>query len=290
MTDEQITTEDLYGKSQAPSVVNPDLEYEETPIIDVTSGVVVEAAENLEKTRALPDPHESLLSEKSPSAGNKQGSGWSKLRSVILFIILFSVGVWLSSAVRQFLPSSTESQPEGTVTQQPTALEIEPTLGTDRAWVVYQVQSGKTKKAVPGLTLELPSQVLAPICDGTNCASQGTYLPGGSRFTLAARGREELLPDFRGKKLTDSAGKPLAAKAVVLPSGLTATDYVSESGGTTVGGYSFTNIHGLMVEINDQLSLEINHFSPRGVTVDFAGDEQVFEKIVNTISWANSSN
>jgi hypothetical protein len=38
-----------------------------------------------------------------------------------------------------------------------------------------------------------------------------------------------------------------------------------------------------MVEVTTSLSLEISHFSPNGVTADFAADDALFDQIVNSL-------
>lgn len=281
MDAEKLTTDDLYGSSsdQAKPTEPDKLEYEETPVIEDAAEVAGAVMPELPASE-----HKEL-----PAASTGKPFVWGKIGQVIGFICLFGLGVWLSSTVRQFLPGGSDSQQSGVITPQPTQFAAaEPTVGSAQGeWVRYDVLSGKTRKPVAGLTLKLPGSVLAPICDGGSCASQGTYLPGGSRLTVAARGASELLPDFRGKQLTDVSGKLLTTKVVALTNRMRATDYTLQSAGTTVGGYRFSLIHGLMIEINEQMSLEINHFAPSGVVVDFGGDEAVFDEIVNSINWTN---
>ena len=38
-----------------------------------------------------------------------------------------------------------------------------------------------------------------------------------------------------------------------------------------------------MIEVTDTLSLEINHFSPSGITTDFAADDVVLNTIVQSL-------
>ncbi|EKD68026.1 MAG: hypothetical protein ACD_48C00104G0001 [uncultured bacterium] len=47
-------------------------------------------------------------------------------------------------------------------------------------------------------------------------------------------------------------------------------------------------MHGYMIEVTDTLSLEINHFSPSGITADFAADEIVFNTIVQSLTFGGT--
>ena len=209
------------------------------------------------------------------------------LGTVLLFIILFFVGFWLSGILRQYMGNI----PFLGKTQTPTPSQA-PLFGTTpsptevsslwKNWKTYQVLNGLTRAAFAGLTFKLPPDILAPICDGTACASQGTYLPGGTRLTVALRGEGQVLPDYRGRIISDLSGKSFVSKESSLPFGQ-ATEFIGDFSGTTVGGYAFSRMRGYMIELSDTVSLEINHFTPSGINADFISDETVFNTIVESI-------
>ncbi len=253
------------------------LEYEETPTIDPVG----------EEKMAPP--------AKAPS------SLISTVGMILMFVTLFAAGVGLSVFLRQWpasrsaTPSRSTIKPTPSVTPtpyvnilasptaSPTAAIIDPYVG----WNTHQVISGVTKQPVPGISFKLPPEVLAPICDGVNCASQGTYLPSGSRLTVAPRGKAQLLVDARGNiVITDSSGKSFTTTHVTLAGGRKALEYTGLFSGTTVGGYTFSQMRGLMVEIDEDETIEINHFTPSGVSADFAKDDTLFDKIVASLTVA----
>lgn len=274
------------GNSSQPENTNvpqPPLTYEETPVIEPVPQ---------EPPEEVPSPPESR-----PTPHNSIGS---TMGMIVLFLALFGVGMGLSIFLRQYLSSRSESspatesiEPSPTIsatpsiainTLSPTATPTATLAPASDVWKTYPVISGATKQPILGVTFMLSSDVLAPVCDGGNCASQGTYLPGGSRFTVAPRGRGQLLIDARGNVgLTDASGKSFTIKQVFLAGGRKALEYSGNFQGSTVGGYTFSSMHGFMIEIDDGLTLEMNHFAPAGLTVDFAGDEEAFSKIVASV-------
>lgn len=149
-------------------------------------------------------------------------------------------------------------------------------------WAPQRVLNGRTKQPIPGITFRLPSGVIALSCDGDACASQGTYLPGGTRFTVAARGAEQILPDFRGAEISDVNGKAFISTPIAVD-GQTATAFRGEFTGTTVGGYTFAEMRGVMIPLGTGLSVEINHFSPQGVATNFIADDALFDQILQSI-------
>lgn len=217
----------------------------------------------------------------------------------LLFIVLFAVGVGLSVVLRQWLALRAETPSQSTVRSTPTPstsdvkkagtseVSITPTQIVDpyAGWKTIQAISGTTKQPVPGITFKLPPDVLSPICDGTQCASQGTYLPDGTRFTVAPRGKGQLLVDARGNiVITDSSGKSFTTKGTTLAGGRKALEYAGLFSGTTVGGYTFSQMRGMMIEIYEDETLEMNHFTPSGVSADFAKDDVLFDKIVASLT------
>lgn len=251
-----ITTDDLYGTSQDLLKPPVPLAYEETP--EITQGVTSEVP--------------------------KRRSGcFGFMIKVILFAGLVVGGVWLSSFVRQFFTSESIDS-----TDQVENLTT-PTTATGSAevesWKMYTVISGTTKAPFAGVTFQLPLDVLSPICDGTSCASQGTYLPGGTRFTVAPRGVGQVLADVRGSAISDVSGVSFTSKPTTV-AGLPATEFMGVFTGRTVSGYGFSQMRGVMIELTPTTSLEINHFTPNGIVADFAADDTLFDAILKTITVA----
>lgn len=217
-------------------------------------------------------------------------SFWSTFGLLTLFVGLFGVGVWLSSFARQYFPSGL-----GGVTPQQQAVVATPVLTPTPTpvdpyanWRPYQVVSGTTKQPIDGITYILPADIPAPICDTTTCESQGTNLPGGTRFTIAPRGVGQLLADSRGSAISDVGGTVFTSKFTTV-NGHNATEFSGAFGGTTAEGFGFTQMRGIMIEVTPSLSLELNHFTPTGVSADFANDDTLFDEIVDTIVFATPS-
>ncbi len=245
--------------------MDESLAYEETPIIEpVTSGI----SPDLTPAPAAPPP--------TPSPKPAPAKRTSPIMLFILFTLLFGIGVFASSYIRQLLPLTPTPQP--TVTPAP-VVTTPPNPYAD--WKTYSVISGVTRKAVDGISFRLPPEVAELFCDGKNCASQGAYLPGNTRFTVAARGTGQILADYRGKAVTDFLGHTFTTTPTTV-AGRPALAFVGDFSGTTLTGYSFTKMRGVMISVTDTLSLEVNHFAPSGVTTDFAGDDVLFTKILET--------
>lgn len=288
---DQITTEDLYGTSKdlpqqpegqaAPPPPEP-LIYEETPEIPISQPPVPQPP-----TVANPP---SPMRQDLASPGKKRGSCLRTAGIILLVIVLFVAGIWLSSQLRQWVPGLTGSGVVTDTTPTPTR-GPSPTDGAVPAgpyddWISYEVISGTTKAAVPGISFKLPPEVLAPVCDGAGCASQGTYLPGGTRFTVAARGANQTLRDYRGSIITDVNGTAFTTKEATA-SGRRAMEFSGVFAGRTVAGYAFSRMRGVMVEVTQTLSLEINHFVPSGIVADFEADDGVFDQILDTFTFSS---
>ncbi len=262
-----ISTDDLYGPSNRPSP-----EEQSAPLPAPVSTIPIE------ETPEIP-----MQGPKSPLPPKHRGSFWSNLGAFFIFIGLFGVGVWLSSYLRQYLPNGlvgmTPAQQEVASAPTPTPTPVDPLA----LWKTYPVVSNATKTPVSGISFKLPPDVLAPICDTTTCLSQGTYLTGGTRFTVAPRGAGQGLIDFRGSAITDAAGTFFTTKEATV-GGHRALSFAGAFAGKTVGGYGFTQMRGYMIEVTPTLSLEMNHFTPTGVIADFAADDALFEKIVGTLA------
>jgi len=221
-------------------------------------------------------------------------NNFSVVTVVVVFLILAGIGFWFSGYFRTYFSSFFSTKPaqtqKTTLTPTPPSFSTEgatpattsaatPTQG---AWKTYKVLNGITREGFSGLSFQLPPEVLATTCDGSRCISQGTYLPGKTRFTVALRGVGQALPDYRGNIISELGGVPMAVKDVTLL-GRTVTEYSADFTGTTVNGYKFTQMHGYMMPLTDTAAFEINHFTPNGAVTDFAGDEIVFKKIVDSL-------
>ena len=222
-----------------------------------------------------------------PSPLPKKGKG-KPVGTLLFIVLLFGLGIWLASQFRSLLvPSVSEDvavPTSGLVpTSRPTFAPLATPSGSlvSSTWQIYEVISGSTKKPVSGVSYELPGDVKAPVCDSASCASQGTYLPGGTRFTVAARGRGQLLPDFRGAILTDATGKEFDMQQTTV-AGISVYEYSGDFTGRTGGGYTFTRIRGVLIPVSETLAIEFNHFAPAGITTDFVSDDVIFNKVVGS--------
>ena len=308
MDDPTKTQPDTAGNDPVKS----ELHYEETPIIDPNSGEVASPAATLphlsatpasgvtyEKEDLIPEAAQMFQPDTSPTAPSGSPKPAPKTPStnpprnnhigmIIFIVLLFGLGVWLSIQLRSFF-SPTTSREVAVPTSAPVPLvtpintSASSSAAVDSSWVTYQVLSGATKKSITGVAFKLPSTVAAPVCDSANCPSQGTNLPGGTRFTVAARGKGQLLPDFRGAILTDATGKEFTMKQTTI-GGIYGYEYVGNFTGQTGGGYTFTAMRGVLVPVNDNLAIEFNHFAPGGTTSDFAADDTLFDAIVGSFT------
>lgn len=240
-----------------PAASKP-LEYEETPIIE---------------------PAKELA---PPQSGVKETLG-----NIILFAALFVAGVGASMLLRQYLSSVPEQKQVDKNLSPTISTTPEPAVSTEpfANWNTYQVISGTTKQPVAGVSFKLPPDILAPICDGPTCASQGTYLPGGTRLTVAARGRGQLLPLVGNAIVTDVGGRvfTMQESTVATGSSAPAREFSGLFTGTTGGGYAFAQMRGVIIPGGEGFELELNHFTPTGVAADFAGDDRLFDQILKTV-------
>lgn len=273
MEDESMGS--VYPESPAEEPPKPEpLTYEETPVIEPP--VASESQPPLITSPEFPP----MMSPPKP-----KGSFGKFMGNLVLFAILFGCGVVFSILLRGYLapqegPASSPSPTVAPVVYtSPTPVASQSPLA---AWKTYQVISGITRLPIEGMSFQLPPDVLSPICDGGACGSQGTYLPGGSRFTVAPRGQNQVLADYRGKVVSDLAGKAFVVRQATFL-GRPAIDFTGNFMGTTVGGYAFSKMHGVMIEVSPTLSLEINHFVPSGITADFVSDDTLFTQILATV-------
>ncbi len=211
-----------------------------------------------------------------------------RLGTCIFITLLFGLGIWLSSQLRFFVSPETSSEnstdvssPNLFATPTPDERALNATgSGSLSQWQTVSVSAlGSILKSV---TYQLPQVVLLPTCDGSGCPSSGTNFSGGTRFTVAARGRGERLPDFRGAILTDVNGKEFTMRQVRV-GGKDVYEYVGDFIGRTGGGYQFTKMRGVLVSVSDTESVEFNHFSPVGILTDFAADDVIFDQIIESV-------
>lgn len=276
--DEQTTASNAASQPQTASdpPLAENLSYEETPIITPSAS----------NAAVPPEPEPVTTPVKKPN----RILGFFK--GLLFFIILFVVGFVLSGYLRDFFSGTITTEPSPTLSQKPLLIPESTDAGsmlftTPEATATpktYSVLNGLTRQPIADISFMLPATVLPPICDGSACGSQGTYLPGGTRFTIAARGAGQVLADFRGKIISDAGGKPFIVSLTTI-TGKPATEFTTAQIGSTIGGYAFSRMHGYMIEVTDTLSLEINHFSPSGIATDFAADEIVFNTIVQSLTF-----
>lgn len=256
------------------------LVYEETPVINPeVTGEKLQVQEPQVSVPPEPAPPPIV-----PPPVRKRPSLFGFIGNLLLFVVLFGIGMWLSTVIRPYLPGAAPAPGAATTAPAVTREPPSPTIPPDpyAGWQTYQVISGASRQPVAGVSFKLPPEVLSPICDGTNCASQGTYLPGGTRFTVAARGTGQVLRDYRGAIVTDVLGQPFITRDMLI-SGKNGVAFTGTFTGTTIGGYAFSRMAGVMVPVTDTLSVEINHFTPSGVTADFETDASLFEKILASV-------
>lgn len=243
----------------------PPLAYEETPVVE---------PEVREASSPPPPPQKNLGQRILGTLG-----------MFVLFLLLFVAGVWLSGMVRSYINSpqpttSIETTPTPAPSVTPSSRSATPSAApATGGWRTYTVISGITRQAIGGITLSLPSEVLPPVCDGTTCGSQGTYLPGGTRFTVAPRGAGQVLKDFRGSVISDLQGQAFTVTQTTI-AGRPAVSFQANFTGSTSGGSTFGQMRGVMIEVTEGMSLELNHFTPTGRTADFAGDDKIFDEIL----------
>ena len=201
----------------------------------------------------------------------------------LMFVcLLFGLGIWLSSQLRFFVAEDVVSEnTESTISPTP-FLFASPTVAAGEINKTQTVTVSAIGSLLHSVTYQLPQSILLPVCDGATCPSSGTNLFGGTRFTAAARGKGERLPDFRGAILTDANGKEFTMRQTRV-GGKDVYEYIGDFVGRTGGGYQFTKMRGVLVPVTDTVSVEFNHFSPAGVVSDFAADDRVFDQIISSV-------
>ena len=250
MADDQLTTEELYGKSDPPASPPMPLTYEETPVIEppIQPGPMVP----------------------------KSGRFGHTIATIVFFILLFAFGIWLSTFLRQYTQTSLPASNAPTPTQSALPL-VSPTVTPPLSgWKTY---------TVAGASYQLPQDMLAPICDGASCVSEGTYLPGGTRFTVATHNNARQFTI--GAVIVDAGGREFTTTETTV-AGRRAFAYDGQFSGTTTGGYRFSQMRGVMIILDDTQTLELNHFTPTGVSADFVSDEAVFDEILKTLTLASA--
>ncbi len=287
------------------------LAYEETPMITpvdpqdrkVTGTEFYTTTQNL-KTPEISAPHE-MLELPEPKATKPVPKPVKAAKSIVnviviilIFVVLFGVGIFASMAFRQIMPNGIQFPVGGGAAKDEiTPLPTPQIVPEDQLPVSTQSGIVPTKfpqnisqnvlmvggkSAVPGLNFVLPATVAALSCDGNNCASQGAYLPGGSRFTIAARGKGQGLPITKGAKLVDSSGKAFDMSDQVV-AGFTVRQFVGNTSGSTMNGFTFSKIRGNILTLSNDLELEMSVFAPAGQIVSWENDNKLFDQIVASV-------
>ncbi len=263
----KLTNEDLYGPTRQDDTIQSVNEVN-TPVPQNSPF----------EEKGLPDP---LATPELPSEGEqnllmgaKKGSFFG---TVFLLGVLFFIGVALSIPLRMFLTPSPEPTKQPAFTNQIPSPEAKPDTGT-ASWNAYLAPGSIITAAY-----RLPPEVLEPICDSQTCVSEGTYLPGGTRFTISVKSHATPVTDFSRSVITDANGKAFTTT----PATIGDKNALSFTGtnGTTSGGYAFTQIKGVLINISPLGSLELNHFTPSGITTDFGSDDILFDKIVSSLDF-----
>jgi len=245
--------------------------YEETPIIEP----IVE--------KELPNPLDTPELTSHTTHGKRSLSFIGK---ALAFLLLFSLGVAGSTLMRPLFesasffkpPSFSQQKIDVVVTPTPTITPVDETAG----WGTYTISVGENR-----LSYKLPTDVVPPVCDGQACLSEGTYLPGGTRFTISSKTTAPI-PNFEKLIVKDAGGRIFETKEATV-SGFTAVDYSGSFIGRTTGGYTFTAMHGVMIQITPTITVEINHFAPNGITTEFEKDDALFSEILKTVTSVSTS-
>lgn len=256
-----ITTQDLYGETPSPPVAP------EPPATPAPAQIPVEETPEIPMDMTPVEPQ----SQVPPPPPMPNVSGGSTVMTIAIFIILFIAGILLSSYIRPFITGVNNNLPK---TSTPTARST-PSVATPTPADPF---AGWQALTIAGVSYKLPPDVSSPTCDSTGCVSQGTNLPGGTRFTLATRGGSSAF-------VTDANGVAFVNKEATV-SGHVATEFFGTFAGRTSGGYGFTQMHGFMITLTPTLTLEVNHFTPTGVSVDFATDDALFTQIISTLNFS----
>jgi hypothetical protein len=303
-----ITMKDINSRSgdlNPPSQNN--LVYEETPIIEPIADPVIpkDLPNPLATPELLPEKPRKEISPVALSRPVKSGGGClGMIRNIVFFLLLIGIGILISmayqyiSTLNLFKPAANTNtninQPTPTTEPDngqnmplitPSANQLKPmikpsvvqTAGQSRR---YQIQ--KMDKTGSGFSVILSGVVVDPVCDGSGCESYGTYLPGGTRLTLAVKSYNKTADDFGRTNIIDAAGVKFDTSTATISGKLT-REFKGTFNGLTTGGYRFNQMHGYMILAQPNMTLEINHFTPSGINADFTSDESVFEEIVKSL-------
>jgi hypothetical protein len=264
------------------------------------------------------EPASPFMSNEQPTTAGfssppqQTGSGGNKFVSVLVFLFLFALGIGVSMVVRSYLSRPTTSEvvipietPEPTVEEE-IAFDITPTefatpststkiiisnKPTVRPTIkpiktIYGIRDARTGKDVVGVSFTLSPNIKPLECDKPNCISQGTNLPGSTRFTVALRGDGQQLRDFRGGAISDATGKEFSMSKTVFQ-GREAVEYEADFTGSTINSIRFGKMRGIMIALDDGTSIELNHFCPSGMECDFDSDNGVFSTILSSLQMQN---
>ncbi len=257
MDDETINREVLYGSNGTPIPI------EETPEIPMD----------------MPEEPQSQIPPPPPMPAVTHTS---VILPVLILIVLVVAGIVYFPYIKPFISGLSLNKPV-TISVTTTPAGQSPLGGAPTPADPF---AGWKTLTVAGNSYKLPPDVSAPGCDVTGCISQGTMLPGGTRLTVSPKTVTQSLSSLRGAVVTDVLGTAFTSHEATV-SGRTAIEYAGTFSGRTSGGYGFSEMHGFMIEVTPTLTLEINHFTPTGVTADWASDDALFTQIISTLSFTS---
>jgi hypothetical protein len=299
---------------------NRPLEYEETPIIEPVQEPVpadqtgfVPQAEGTHPVTETPETKP--IAQQNKSSEKKSATC---LGNIAAYLLVFILGITATIIWRmygtQFMSSVNKSQvaPVATPSAVPTetpestiSAGINPTVAATPPVATIKVTVApvptslppisvagwkttgvglKSGYSVPPMSIQLPPELEELSCDPPGCTSEGTDLPGGTRFTVAIHAFSKPIMNFTKSKVTDASGRSFPDVSETAVSGKPALLFSGEFTGSTLGGYTFSRMRGIMVLVDPKLTLEINHFTYTGKSADFAADDKILDRIISTVT------
>lgn len=251
----------------------------------------MELEQKLDREKDLPDPSHApefpgktnIFPSNPPNGVKNDGRHLGAIAPIVGVVLLFGVGIGISMFVNYLnnsrISTVNKSGPESGREIIPPITPAAP-VNQYEAWKDFEIANPTDKSVLAAI--KIPPEMLPPICDGRTCASQGTFMPGGTRFTVSVRQGIMNEAEFATLTMTDMSGQPFETKSAS-EGAVRQKTYTGSFIGTTASGYKFTQMYGRVYWIGPGQVLEINHFSPSGINVDMAGDRQLFTKITNSL-------
>ncbi|OGG08606.1 hypothetical protein A2154_00690 [Candidatus Gottesmanbacteria bacterium RBG_16_43_7] len=209
------------------------------------------------------------------------------ITNAVILAVLFGLGMAISIAYHRIKSRSAQS-PAAVVAPQSVQKQETPTpkAATPVSRGLYEVKTTVAGRG-SGIFIRLPPEMLVPICDSQACTSYGSYLSGGTRFTVSIRSDQALISNFSDANITDANSTPFVNRNMTL-NGKNAREFTGDFEGTTSGGFRFTKMHGVLIQLDQRGVLELNHFAPAGINVDFDRDDEVFSQIISTVTFPDT--